>query len=156
MPGSEGQEHSSESNTEQGQPQGEASPVPGFELARRVILGMIQAIGDGAELVGASLREELTSFRLELEHRIGNPPADNLPVEQYESIEHPTPKASQPALLAHLIDARGMSQAELARQSGVPRSVITNVLKGRRKLSQANIARLAKHFHVSPAAFLDT
>ena len=70
MPGSEGQEHSSESNTEQGQPQGEASPVPGFELARRVILGMIQAIGDGAELVGASLREELTSFRLELEHRI--------------------------------------------------------------------------------------
>ena len=77
-------------------------------------------------------------------------------VEQYESIEHPTPKASQPALLAHLIDARGTSQAELARQSGVPRSVITNVLKGRRKLSQANIARLAKHFHVSPAAFLDT
>lgn len=77
-------------------------------------------------------------------------------VEQHESIEHPTPKASQPALLAHLIDARGVTQAEVARQSGVPRSVITNVLKGRRKLSQANIARLARYFRVSAAEFIET
>ncbi|GAF69674.1 unnamed protein product [marine sediment metagenome] len=75
-------------------------------------------------------------------------------VEQYESIEHPTPQASQPRLLAHLIDVRGVSQAEVARQSGVPRSVITNVLKRRRKLSQANIVRLAEYFHVSAAEFI--
>lgn len=75
--------------------------------------------------------------------------------EQYESIEYPTPQASQADLLAHLIDARGVTQAELARQSGVPRSVITNVLKGRRKISQANIARLAVYFHVSPAEFIE-
>ncbi|NLY01118.1 MAG: helix-turn-helix transcriptional regulator [Rhodopirellula sp.] len=75
--------------------------------------------------------------------------------EQYESIEYPTPQASQADLLAHLIDARGITQAELARQTGVPRSVITNVLKGRRKISQANIARLAAYFHVSPAEFIE-
>lgn len=76
-------------------------------------------------------------------------------VEQYESIEQPVPQVPQPALLAHLIEARGVSQAELARQSGVPRSVISNVLKGRRKLSQANIARLAEYFHVPAGAFLE-
>lgn len=41
-----------------------------MELLRRVILGMIQAIGDGAELVGTSTREELSRFRIELEHRV--------------------------------------------------------------------------------------
>ncbi|NLY01113.1 MAG: helix-turn-helix transcriptional regulator [Rhodopirellula sp.] len=75
--------------------------------------------------------------------------------EQYESIEYPTPQASQADLLAHLIDARGITQAELARQTGVLRSVIANVLKGRRKISQANIARLAAYFHVSPAEFIE-
>ena len=49
--------------------------------------------------------------------------------EQYESVQHPTPAASQADLLAHLIDARGVSQAQVARQSGVHRSIITNVIK---------------------------
>ena len=75
--------------------------------------------------------------------------------EQYESIEHPTPAASQRELLAHLIDARGVVQAEVARQSGVPRSAICNALKGRRRLSQANIAKLAKYFHVPAGDFIE-
>lgn len=75
--------------------------------------------------------------------------------EQYEAIEYPTPDVSQPELLAHLIDARGVCQAEVARGSGVPPSVITNVLKGRRKISQANIAKLARYFNVSPAEFFE-
>jgi HTH-type transcriptional regulator / antitoxin HigA len=76
-------------------------------------------------------------------------------VEDYESAEYPTPKVSQSDLLAHLIDAKGVSQAELARQTGLPSSVITNVLKGRRGISQANIVRLARYFHVSPTAFMN-
>ena len=77
-------------------------------------------------------------------------------VEQYEALEHPTPAASHRELLAHLIDARGVTQAEVARGSGVPRSVISSVLAGRRKLSQKNIACLAAYFHVSAAAFLES
>ncbi len=77
-------------------------------------------------------------------------------VEQYESNDYPTPKASQADLLTHLIDARGVTRAEVARETGVPRSVITNVLKGRRRISQANILRLARHFHVSPAVFMES
>ena len=34
-----------------------------FELARRILVGVVQAIEDGANLVGASLREELGRFR---------------------------------------------------------------------------------------------
>jgi HTH-type transcriptional regulator/antitoxin HigA len=75
--------------------------------------------------------------------------------EQYESIECPTPKASQKDMLAHFLDARGITQAELARQTGIARSVITNVLKGRRRISQANIARLAKYFHVPAAEWFE-
>jgi HTH-type transcriptional regulator / antitoxin HigA len=76
--------------------------------------------------------------------------------EQYESSDYPTPKVSQALLLSHLIDAKGVSQAEAARESGVPRSVISNVLKGRRGISQANIDRLARYFHVSPAVFIES
>ena len=36
--------------------------------------------------------------------------------EQYESNEYPTPKVSQAELLSHLIDARGLTQAEVARE----------------------------------------
>ena len=77
-------------------------------------------------------------------------------VEEYESVEHPTPKVSQSDLLAHLIDAKRGSQAEVARETGIPTSVITNVLKGRRGISQANVVRLARYFHVSPAAFMES
>jgi len=34
-----------------------------FELARRILVGVVQAVEDGANLVGASLREELGRFR---------------------------------------------------------------------------------------------
>jgi HTH-type transcriptional regulator/antitoxin HigA len=76
--------------------------------------------------------------------------------ENYESSEYPTPKVSQAGLLSHLIDARGITQAELARETGVPPSVITNVLKGRRRISQTAVVRLARYFHVSPAAFIES
>jgi hypothetical protein len=48
----------------------EPAPVASFELLRRVLLGTLQAVGDGAELVGASVREELERFRLDLEHGV--------------------------------------------------------------------------------------
>ena len=38
----------------------------GFELVRRVLVGMVQAVEDGADLLGASVREELGRFRADL------------------------------------------------------------------------------------------
>lgn len=46
------------------------SSVSSFELARRTILGLIDAIENGVELAGATLREELAHFRRELEHSL--------------------------------------------------------------------------------------
>ena len=47
--------------------EGEASNL---QLLRRVILGLIQSISDGAELIGATLGEEISRARLEIEHRV--------------------------------------------------------------------------------------
>ena len=41
----------------------ESTSVPAFELVRRILVGMVQAIEDGADLLGASVREELGRFR---------------------------------------------------------------------------------------------
>jgi HTH-type transcriptional regulator/antitoxin HigA len=78
----------------------------------------------------------------------------SLLVAQYESTEHAIRDASPAEMLAFLIDARGVSNATIAREAGIPRSVITDVLAGRRAISTANVAKLAKYFHVSPAVFI--
>jgi HTH-type transcriptional regulator/antitoxin HigA len=76
-------------------------------------------------------------------------------IEQYEAREHPTPKAPPREMLAHLMDARGSTQAMVARATGIPRSKLSAVLAGQRKLSTANIAALAAYFNVSPCAFME-
>lgn len=77
-------------------------------------------------------------------------------VEQYESIEHPTPELPPPELLAHLLDVRGVSRADVARETGIARSIVTEILGGRRGISRVNMNRLAKFFDVSPGVFLKT
>jgi HTH-type transcriptional regulator / antitoxin HigA len=75
-------------------------------------------------------------------------------IEQYEAREYPTPNVPARRVLEHLMESRGISRAELARATGIPRSTLTNVLTGKRELSKANVRELARHFGVSPMAFL--
>ena len=75
-------------------------------------------------------------------------------IEQYEAREYPTPNVPARRVLEHLMESRGISRAELARATGIPRSTVTNVLTGKRELSKANVRELARHFGVSPMAFL--
>lgn len=77
-------------------------------------------------------------------------------IENYEAITHPTPQVSPAARLAHLIEARGITKADLAAATGIPRSTITNVIAGRRKLSTANVARLASYFNVATGDFIES
>jgi hypothetical protein len=44
--------------------------VSSIELLRRVIVGVIQSISDGAELISTSVAEEFTRFRVDVEHRV--------------------------------------------------------------------------------------
>lgn len=78
----------------------------------------------------------------------------SLLAEQYESSNFPLRDATSAEVLAYLLNARGVSNAAVARATGIARSLITDVLAGRRKISMANVAKLADYFNVSPAVFI--
>ena len=76
-------------------------------------------------------------------------------VEQYESAEYPTPSVPPDRMLAHLIEAKGVRAADVAKATGIHRSTLSAVLAGRRSLSKGHVVKLAEYFGVSPAVFLD-
>ena len=75
-------------------------------------------------------------------------------VEQYESIQYPTPVNPPHRMLAHLIESKGVTQAEVAAATGIPRSTIGAMLAGRRAISGENISKLAEFFGVSSTVFM--
>lgn len=74
-------------------------------------------------------------------------------VERYEEETHPIPPASDAEMLQHLIEARCISQSEVARETGIADSTISEVLNGKRALNRNHIGRLARYFRVSPNVF---
>ncbi len=74
-------------------------------------------------------------------------------IERYESEAHPIPSASDAAMLAHLIEAKGVTQADVARAGRIAESTISEVLAGKRKLNRTQIGKLAQYFHVGPTVF---
>ena len=77
-------------------------------------------------------------------------------VVDYESRIYPEPDVSPGEMLAHLIEARGVTKAETARATGIPRGTLTSAIGGSRGISKASAVALAAYFHVSPAVFLPT
>jgi HTH-type transcriptional regulator/antitoxin HigA len=75
-------------------------------------------------------------------------------IDDYEETIYPTPEVAPADMLRHLIEAKECTHAELARQTDVPRSTISEVLKGKRSISVENAFRLAEYFHVEPTLFL--
>ena len=73
-------------------------------------------------------------------------------VRKYESEYHPIPPAADADMLAHPMDARGLNQAEVAQGAGLPASVVSEVLKGKRRSSRDAIGRLSGSFGTSTAA----
>jgi HTH-type transcriptional regulator / antitoxin HigA len=74
-------------------------------------------------------------------------------VEQFEESRHPIAAAPDADLLAHLLEARGVTQSQVARDTSIAESTLSAVLRGTRTLTRQHIARLAGYFRVSPAAF---
>ena len=78
-------------------------------------------------------------------------------LEQYEERNHLVKrpaKMTSVELLRELMDLRGMSVGDLAKVVG-SQPMASMILRGQRGISKANIAKLAAHFHVDPAAFMD-
>ena len=77
-------------------------------------------------------------------------------IEDYEK-EHAqldAPKVTVLEGLQHLLDAHGMSAADLARLLDVHRTLGAMILRGERKLTLNHVRTLARHFGVSADVFL--
>jgi HTH-type transcriptional regulator/antitoxin HigA len=72
----------------------------------------------------------------------------------YEEHHHPIEDLPPRALLAHLIEDRGISQRALATEAGIPVSTISEILSGKRAFALAHVRALAAYFKVSPEVFL--
>ncbi len=69
-------------------------------------------------------------------------------VGAYEDERHPVEPASDADMLRHLMDAKGVSQIQLSRDTGLPKSTISEVLAGKKPFSRQMIRKLADYFHV--------
>ncbi len=69
-------------------------------------------------------------------------------VAAYEDVHYPIAPASDADMLRHLMDAKEVTQAELHRQAGIPKSTISEVLAGKKPFSKALIRSLAEFFKV--------
>lgn len=69
-------------------------------------------------------------------------------VATYEDAHCPIPPASDADMLRHLMDAKDVTQAELHRQTGIPKSTISEVLAGKKSFSKGMIRTLAEFFKV--------
>jgi HTH-type transcriptional regulator/antitoxin HigA len=72
----------------------------------------------------------------------------------YEDQHHSIPVASDADLLRHLMDAKGITQAQLHKDTGLAKSGICEVLAGHKSFSKAMMITLADYFHVPPAVFV--
>ncbi|HVC95229.1 MAG TPA: helix-turn-helix transcriptional regulator [Pirellulales bacterium] len=69
-------------------------------------------------------------------------------VGAYEDEHHSIEPASDADMLRHLLDAKGVSQIQLSRDAGLPKSTISEVLAGKKPFSRQMIRKLADYFHV--------
>jgi HTH-type transcriptional regulator/antitoxin HigA len=74
-------------------------------------------------------------------------------IADYED-EHEPDDVSPAEMLRHLIDSRGVTQAEVARGSGLSDATISHILVGHRPPSRRAITALSAYFKVDPAVFL--
>ena len=74
-------------------------------------------------------------------------------VETYEDETIPIRPVGDADMLRALIEAKGVTQAQAAKEAGIAESTVSEVLAGKRKLNRTQIGKLARYFHVGPGAF---
>jgi HTH-type transcriptional regulator / antitoxin HigA len=72
-------------------------------------------------------------------------------IEHYEQERFPIEKPSGIDMLTFFMDQHGHKQTDLSDVAS--RSVICELLSGKRQLNKNHIEKLAKKYHVSPAVF---
>jgi HTH-type transcriptional regulator/antitoxin HigA len=69
-------------------------------------------------------------------------------VAAYEDVHYPIEPASDADMLRHLMEAKGVTQAQLSRETTVPKSTISEILAGKKPLSRQMIRKFANYFRV--------
>jgi HTH-type transcriptional regulator/antitoxin HigA len=75
-------------------------------------------------------------------------------ISAYENRASPIPNAPAHQVLAFLMEQKGLKQSALARATGIYQSNLSQVLRGKRKLTLAQIRTLANFFGVEPSVFI--
>ena len=75
-------------------------------------------------------------------------------IEAYEDKNVEIEESTPSEMLSHLIEARGLTQAALAKNASVSKSTISEILSGKDRMSKRIAFRLADYFSVSPVLFL--
>jgi HTH-type transcriptional regulator / antitoxin HigA len=66
----------------------------------------------------------------------------------YEDVHYPIEPASDADMLRHFLEAKGITQAQLSKETAIPKSSISEVLSGKKPLSRQMIRKLAGYFKV--------
>jgi HTH-type transcriptional regulator/antitoxin HigA len=75
-------------------------------------------------------------------------------VEKYEDEHVEMPHVSDGTMLRSLMDEKGVRQADVARGTGISKTVLSLILNGKRDLTREHIGALSKYFDVNPSSFL--
>ncbi|MGH7810760.1 MAG: helix-turn-helix domain-containing protein, partial [Candidatus Binatia bacterium] len=76
-------------------------------------------------------------------------------LEQYEKRAFPIGPATPEEVLGFLMEQHDLSQYDLAKELG-GQPVVSQILRGKRRLTREHIERLSKRFGVTPATFYPT
>jgi HTH-type transcriptional regulator / antitoxin HigA len=69
-------------------------------------------------------------------------------VATYEDVHHAIEPAADADMLRHLLEAKGVTQAQLGKETGLAKSSISEVLAGKKPFSRRMIRKLASYFNV--------
>ena len=72
-------------------------------------------------------------------------------VAPYEDVHYPIPPAADGDMLRHLMEAKRVTPAELHRHTRIPKTMIGNILAGKKPFTRNLIKILADFFQVSPS-----
>jgi len=75
-------------------------------------------------------------------------------ITQYEQTRFPVPDVSSGEMLAHLLEARGVTEADVAAATAISKPTLARFIDGSQAMDAASRATLAKYFHISADLFL--
>ncbi|MDB9494308.1 transcriptional regulator [Spirulina major CS-329] len=74
-------------------------------------------------------------------------------IKQYEEQHYPMPEVKPHVMLQHLIESKGIRQADLVGVIGSS-GVVSEVVNGKRAISKAQAKALGDYFQISPSVFI--